>query len=43
MTADLVIHATWVLPVDARDSVLGDHAVVIAGGRIQALLPSAEA
>lgn len=43
MTADLVIHAAWVLPVDARDSVLGDHAVVIAGGRIQALLPSTEA
>ncbi|MBP6242691.1 MAG: TRZ/ATZ family hydrolase [Chromatiaceae bacterium] len=43
MTADLVIHAQWVLPVDAQDSVLGDHAVVIAGGRIQALLPSTEA
>lgn len=43
MTADLVIHAAWVLPVDPQDSVLGDHAVVIAGGRIQALLPSVEA
>ena len=43
MTADLVIHAQWVLPVDAQDSVLGDYAVVIAGGRIQALLPSTEA
>ena len=43
MTADLVIHAAWVLPVDPQDSVLNDHAVVIAGGRIQALLPSVEA
>ena len=43
MTADLVIHATWVLPVDAQDSVLAGHAVVIAGGRIQDLLPSPEA
>lgn len=43
MTADLIIHATWILPVDAQDSVLAGHAVVIAGGRIQDLLPSPEA
>lgn len=43
MSADLVIHAPWVLPVDAQDSVLAGHAVVIAGGRIKALLPSLEA
>ncbi len=43
MTADLVIHAPWILPVDAQDSVLAGHAIVIAGGRIKALLPSAEA
>ncbi len=43
MSLDLLIHAQWVLPVDSQDSVLADHAVVIAAGRIKALLPSAEA
>ena len=40
MTADLVIHAQWVVPVEPRDAVLPEHAVVIAGGRIRAILPS---
>jgi 5-methylthioadenosine/S-adenosylhomocysteine deaminase len=43
MTADLVIRAPWVVPVDAKDSLLADHAVVMAGGRIKDLLPNAAA
>jgi 5-methylthioadenosine/S-adenosylhomocysteine deaminase len=43
MHADLLIHAEWILPVDANDSVLSDHSLAIAGGRIQAILPTAEA
>jgi 5-methylthioadenosine/S-adenosylhomocysteine deaminase len=43
MRADLAIHAQWVVPVDAADSVLQDHTVAIADGRIRAVLPSAEA
>ena len=38
--ADLVLHASWVLPMDPQDAVLADHAVVIGGGRILAVLPS---
>jgi len=43
MHADLLIHAQWILPVDAEDSVLEQHAIAISGGRILAVLPSAEA
>ena len=40
---DTVIEARWVLPVEPARSVLPDHAVVINGGRIVALLPASEA
>jgi len=43
MHADLLIHAQWVLPVDAGDRQLNDHAVAVRGGRILAVLPSLEA
>ncbi len=43
MHADLLIHADWVLPVDASDATLVKHSLVIADGRIAALLPRAEA
>ncbi len=43
MQAELIIHAQWILPVDAQDRVLEDHCLAVSGGRIQALLPSAEA
>jgi len=43
MQTDLLIHAQWILPVDARDSILEDHCLAIAGGCIQAILPSSEA
>jgi len=40
---DTVIEARWVLPVEPARSVLPDHAVVINGGRIVAVLPASEA
>ena len=40
---DTVIEARWVIPVEPPGSVLPDHAVVISGQRIVAVLPSAEA
>ena len=43
MQADILIHAQWVLPVDAADRVLADHALAIGEGRILALVPSVEA
>ena len=43
MHADLLIHADWILPVDATDSALPDHSLAVDGGRICALLPRAEA
>ena len=43
MHADLLIHAQWVLPVDAADRQLDGHAVAVRDGRILAVLPSGEA
>ncbi len=43
MHAELLIHAQWILPVDAENRQLTDHAVAIADGRIQAILPYTEA
>lgn len=43
MHADLLIHADWILPVDAADSTLAHHSLAIDGARIAALLPRAEA
>lgn len=43
MHAELLIHAQWLLPVDADDRQLRDHAVAVRDGRILAVLPSAEA
>jgi len=41
--ADLLVHAQWILPMDDQDSILEDHCVVVSGGRIRAVLPSADA
>ncbi len=41
--ADLVITARWVVPVEPAGVVLEDHAVVVTGGRIVAVLPDGEA
>ena len=43
MHADLLIFPQWLLPVDAQDRELRDHAVAVADGRIRAVLPAAEA
>ncbi len=43
MQTELLIHADWVLPVDASDATLARHSLAIADGRIAALLPRAEA
>jgi len=44
MQADAtVIEARWVIPVRPRAAVLENHAVVVEGGRIAALLPVAQA
>lgn len=41
-SADIVIEAHWVIPVEPSGVVLNDHAVAIAGDRIIAVLPRAE-
>ncbi len=43
MQVELLIHADWILPVDAADSVLAHHSLAIADGRIAAVLPRTEA
>lgn len=43
MQAELLIHADWVLPVDAGDSTLERHSIALDQGRIVALAPRAEA
>ena len=40
---DLLIEAGWVVPVVPHGVVLEDHAVAVSGGRILAVLPTAEA
>ena len=42
MHADLLIHASWIAPVDDQDSILPDHSLAITAGRIDAMLPTAE-
>lgn len=43
MTQKLLIAARWVVPVEPAERVLEDHAVAVRDGRIEALLPRAEA
>jgi len=40
---DLIIHARWVIPIDAKQSVLEHHSVIIDDGCIVALLPQEKA
>ena len=40
---DLLVSARWVIPVEPAGAVLADHSVAVAGGRIVALRPTAEA
>jgi 5-methylthioadenosine/S-adenosylhomocysteine deaminase len=41
-TVDSLISARWVVPVEPAGAVLADHCVAVRGGRIVAVLPSAE-
>lgn len=41
-TVDLIVHATWVVPVNEQRDVLADHAVVVDQGKILAILPSSQ-
>ncbi|WP_295541450.1 TRZ/ATZ family hydrolase [uncultured Thiohalocapsa sp.] len=43
MQTALLIHADWVLPVDAGNSTLAQHSLAVADGRIAAVLPRAQA
>ncbi|MDH3314299.1 MAG: TRZ/ATZ family hydrolase [Betaproteobacteria bacterium] len=40
---ETVVEAGWVIPVDPAEVILRDHAVIIAGDRIRAILPSRQA
>lgn len=42
-TVDSLIHARWVVPIEPPGTVLADHSVAVAGGRIVAVLPRARA
>lgn len=42
-TADLIIHARWIIPVEPDDVIYEHHALAVRNGRIQAILPSEEA
>ena len=42
-TIDTLIHARWIVPVEPAEIVLDDHALAIRDGRIEAVLPSAQA
>ncbi len=41
-SADTVIEARWIIPIEPHGAVLNDHSVAIAGDRITAVLPRAE-
>jgi 5-methylthioadenosine/S-adenosylhomocysteine deaminase len=43
MPIDTLLSARWIIPVEPDGLVLEDHALGLAGGRIAALLPAAEA
>jgi 5-methylthioadenosine/S-adenosylhomocysteine deaminase len=42
-SADTVIDARWVIPMEPARAALADHSVVITGERITAILPTSEA
>ncbi len=43
MTENLLISARWVVPVEPAGTVLERHAVAVSAGRIEAVLPAAQA
>ena len=40
---DLIIHARWIVPIDAKQPVLEHHSVVVDDGRIHAIIPQEKA
>ena len=42
-SVDTVVEGRWVIPVEPEGVVLEHHAVIVDGGRIEAILPHAEA
>jgi len=42
-TVDCLIDARWVIPVEPGPAVLADHSVAVKDGKIEAVLPTAEA
>lgn len=42
-TVDTLLRCRWVVPVEPRGAVRADHAIAIDGGRIAAVLPTAQA
>ncbi|WP_119394178.1 TRZ/ATZ family hydrolase [Salinibius halmophilus] len=42
-TVDLIVHASWIIPVNQARDVLADHALVVDQGKVVATLPSKEA
>lgn len=42
VTVDTVIEARWIIPVEPEKTILTGHAIVIDGGIIKAILPSAQ-
>lgn len=40
---DTLIHAQWVVPIDKKNSVLGDHSIAIENGLIVDVLPTEQA
>ena len=43
MNIDTLIHARWIVPVDAGSNVFEHHAIAISSGKILEILPSPEA
>jgi len=41
--ADQLIEARWIVPVEPAGAVFENHAIAVSGGRIEALLPAAQA
>jgi len=39
-TPDLAISARWILPVEPAGAVLEEHAILVRGGRIEAIVPA---
>jgi len=42
-TADTLIDARWIIPVEPANQILHQHSIAITGGKIAAILPTAEA